>query len=156
MEKSAIKAVTLYLESLSQTKEVISVESLPKYRKIDIDLIWIKKDETQTSIEVKGDTYRSGNFAFETISNQSLRTPGCFLYTEADFVFYYFINWQKLYILPMPKTREWFIPLRENYRTIYPKTINDRTGEYLYTTVCKLVPIKDVLEAFPEIQVIQL
>jgi len=155
-EKIAVNAAIEYLNSLSETQQIISVENDPEYQKIDVDLIWKTSDNTQSFIEVKGDTYITGNFAFEITSNQSLNTPGCFLYTQANYIFYYFIKWKRLYILPMPETRNWFTPLLDEYREIYPQTVNEGTRDYSHTTVCKLVPIQDVKAAIPKMLEIQL
>ncbi|MEW6499503.1 MAG: hypothetical protein AB1589_44625, partial [Cyanobacteriota bacterium] len=69
--------------------------------------IWATQ-KGEVLVEVKGDRWnRTNNFFFETHSNLEKGTMGCFLYTEADWLFYYFVNTRLLYKLPMPKTRDW-------------------------------------------------
>jgi hypothetical protein len=69
-------------------------------------------------IEIEGDRWHTtGNFFFETYSNQEKATPGCFLYTQADLVFCYFVEPHLLYILSgasstQPTTRQWALAYR--------------------------------------------
>ena len=56
------------------------------------------------NIEIKGDRkHFTGNFFFETVSNLNKNTKGCMLYTESDYVFYYFIDTCDLYLIPTKK-----------------------------------------------------
>ncbi|BAY29766.1 hypothetical protein NIES2107_16100 [Nostoc carneum NIES-2107] len=106
--KLAASDIEAWLRSRPETIDVVNVEDDPNYQRRDVDLIWT----TQTGellIEVKGDRWnKTRNFFFEIHSNLEKATPGCFMYTEADWLFYYFVNTRQLYRLPMPKTREWF------------------------------------------------
>ena len=108
--QQAKRDILRYLHFLEETVEVIDVEESPEYQKIDVDLIWKRNADPSIiteQLEIKGDRYyRTGNFFFETISNQSRNTPGCFMYTEADYLFYYFVEVKELHILPMPQTRD--------------------------------------------------
>ncbi|WP_242054399.1 histidine phosphatase family protein [Nostoc sp. FACHB-888] len=100
--------IEAWLWSKSETRSVINVENDPDYQRRDIDLIWTTHS-SEILIEIKGDRWnKTRNLFFETHSNLEKGTPGCFLYTEADWLFYYFVNTRQLYRLPMPKTREWF------------------------------------------------
>jgi hypothetical protein len=105
--------ITDYLKYFSQIVEVINVEKVEFYQEKDIDLLAIKIEDSKEKIiriEIKVDRHHeSPNFFFETTSNNLKETEGCFMYSEADLLFYYFINTHRLYILPMEKTRAWFI-----------------------------------------------
>ena len=84
----------LYL--LNNTTGVWDVQDEKEYQIKDIDLLWTTESggedyDTAKTIEVKTDFYTTGNFFFETVSNVKKNTLGCFLKTEADFLFYYFI-----------------------------------------------------------------
>jgi hypothetical protein len=98
-----------YLRGRSETRSVLNVEEDPQYQQIDVDLVWETHKQTYL-VEIKGDRigHKSGNFFFETFSNKERGTPGCFLYSEADLLFYYFVETGRLYILPLPETRRWF------------------------------------------------
>ncbi len=93
---------------------VDNVEDIRAYQQKDIDLVatyWnptIKIERTET-IEIKADRYPCGdiltkvdhgNFFLELISNdtKSPRTPGCFVYCEANYLHYLFLGTGTLYI----------------------------------------------------------
>jgi hypothetical protein len=66
------------------------------------------KGETSL-IEVKSDYARTPNLFLETISNTNKNSVGCFLKSQADYLFYVRFNSRELYILPLESTRNWFI-----------------------------------------------
>jgi len=146
--------IEAWLKANPETVDVKNVELDPAYQRIDVDLLWQTLDETYT-IEIKGDRWdKSGNFFFETDSNAELGTPGCFLYTEAQYIFYYFVKTKVLYILPMPETRDWFMPLLNTFRE-RSTTTPTRGGSY-YTTIGRLVPIREVLASVPNVETVSL
>ncbi|MGG3736828.1 hypothetical protein [Aeribacillus pallidus] len=144
--KRASRDIEEYLKSFPYTINVINVEDDPIYREKDIDLLWNwynNGKKVTTKIEVKGDRYyRTGNYFFETVSNKSKGTPGCFMYTEANFVFYYFVDEKELHILPMPETRDWFI---ENMDKFVERETSTPVGNTVYITVGRLVN-RDLLQ----------
>ncbi|OGG49664.1 hypothetical protein A2763_03215 [Candidatus Kaiserbacteria bacterium RIFCSPHIGHO2_01_FULL_54_36] len=148
----AVFAVTRYMRAMAETVEIFNVEKNIEYQKRDIDLIWkfkLNGLRMERLIEVKGDTYdRTGNFFFETISNEEHQTPGCFLYSEADDLYYYFVTTKRLYILPLRQTRAWFIENIDKYPLRKTSTLTG-TGSF-YITVGRIVPITDVLNAIPD------
>ena len=140
--KQATRDIEGWLSGLPETVAIENVEDNPQYQRVDVDLIWI----TQTGsyqVEIKGDRYhKTGNFFLETHSNKERNTPGCFLYTEADWVFYYFVTPRLLYQLPMPATRHWFL---ENINRFRERSTTTNVGNSYYTTVGRLVPINVVI-----------
>jgi hypothetical protein len=136
----AARDIEAWLRKKKITVDVVNVEGDRKYQSADIDLIW-KTTLGEKTIEIKGDTYhQTGNFFLETHSNRELNTPGCFLYTEADFVYYYFVGIKKLYILPMPETRLWFLEHMDEFSEKATQTVVGNGAKY--TTVGRLAPIK--------------
>ena len=136
--RQAAEDIEAWLSTLPRTISVVNVEDDPAYQKLDIDLL-VTTDRGLTRVEIKGDRYhRTGNFFFETHSNKEKGTPGCFLYTEADWVFYYFVVPRTLYLLPMPATRDWFVSNIDRFRERQTTT---KVGSETYTTVGRLVPI---------------
>lgn len=121
VEKIASNEIKNYLESLPETIRVLSVENDKAFQKMDVDFLWVYQKNGIVEIkkiEVKGDTYsHTGNLFFETVSNISKNTPGCFIYSKADFFYYYFIDTRELNILPLNETRNWF---KKNIRR-FPK-----------------------------------
>ncbi len=140
--KKAATDITRWLLSRPETIDVKNVEKSPDFQRRDIDLFW-STNTKKLLIEIKGDRYHgTGNFFFETKSNKQKGTPGCFLYTQADWLFYYFITPGTVYCLPMPATREWFLLYFEQFKE--RETITT-VGNGQYTTVGRLVPIKRVI-----------
>ena len=100
-------------------------------------------------MEIKGDRHhRTGNFFFETVSNESKGTTGCFLYTRAEWLFYYFVEVQTLYCLPMYSVRPWFEENMDRFRERRTST-PVAEGQEHYVTVGRLVPIQTVLAEVP-------
>lgn len=141
LAKHAARDIESYLYTLPDTIKVLNVEDDPFYREKDIDILLSKKwnGKSRTiSIEIKADSYyRTGNYFLEIISNESKNTPGCFLYTEADFIYYYFLPQKELHILPMPLTRDWFNKNQERFDI---KKTSTPTYNGFYITVGRIVP----------------
>jgi hypothetical protein len=135
-------AITQWLQSRKDFISIENVEDNREYQLKDIDLVLTRESGTST-IEIKGDTYyRTGNYFFETVSNSSKNTPGCFMYTEADYLFYYFVDERELHILPMKATRKWFLLNVESFKE---RSTSTSVGSGSYKTIGKLVPRSDVL-----------
>lgn len=142
--KVASKEIEHFLRNKKETIEVINVEDDDIYRKKDIDLIWKYKIDNkiyERTIEIKGDRYsHTGNFFIETKSNIEKGTPGCFLYTEADMIFYYFIDTKELNIIPMKSAKKWFV---KNMHRFKEKFLSTKVyGDIYYTSSGRLVPKK--------------
>lgn len=73
------------------------------------------------------------------------------MYTEAKYIYYYFINIKELHRIPVHKTRKWFIENINKFKERETSTPVGK-GEH-YITVGKLVPRKDAQKAIPEIKV---
>ena len=147
--RAAAADITHFLEATwPQTVTVHNVEDDKAYQHYDIDLLWTIVEKNGRlriiPIEIKGDRYhRTGNFFFETVSNESKGTAGCFLYTKAEWLFYYFVEIGVLYCLPMEKVRPWFEA--NNHRFEERRTSTPVRESQSYVTVGRLVPIKTVL-----------
>jgi hypothetical protein len=135
--------IEAWLREWHDTVDVQNVEGDPEYQAKDIDLIWSTRVRDYT-IEIKADRWHeTGNFFFETVSNKEKGTIGCFLYTDANFLFYYFTEPRKLYILPMTRARDWFLA---NLSRFAERETTTPIGAEHYTTVGRLVPIETVLK----------
>lgn len=137
-----------YLNNLSNTIWVVNVEKDPHYQKDDIDLLFkrtIKRGTFETTIEIKADTqgHRTGNYFFETKSNKEKNTPGCFMYSKAELLFYYFTETKELHIFSLPDVRKWFI---KNINSFKERETKTKVNGSSYTTVGKLVPIEKVIK----------
>lgn len=155
--KEGTMIVCTYLKSLNKTSEIKNVEDDPEYQKNGIDLVWIYNKngkELMISIEVKTDKYTSGNFWLETLSNEELKTPGCFIKSKVKYFFYYFMGWDSMYIIPLKKAQKWF-SINSNRFKESKTTTKDEQGNYIHTTVGKLVPIKVMMKEVEGIKLIK-
>ncbi|MFQ5639028.1 MAG: hypothetical protein ACE5IR_13675 [bacterium] len=153
VSQRAASEIEAWLRSLKNTISVKNVESDPEFQKIDVDLLWTTQKKTY-KVEIKGDLWhKTGNFFFETLSNREKNTPGCFLYTQADLLFYYFVEIKELYILPMPETRKWFLSTWQRFkeRSTTTPVYND-----FYTTVGRLVPVASVMREVAHVRKVHL
>jgi hypothetical protein len=142
--KQASVEIEAFLRRKPETIAVINVEDDKHFQRKDIDLLWIYKyrgKEYMKRVEIKADRYaRTGNYFIETISNQQKNTKGCFLYTEADLLFYYFVDTKELNSIPMPLAREWFLV---NENRFVEKELSTKVGNKgFYTSKGRLVPKK--------------
>lgn len=137
-----------FLNSYPASISVINVEKDKRYQTLDIDFLWVikelEKKETVKRIELKVDRYTSANFFFETHSNLTKQTPGCFMYTEADYLFYYFIEKEELYVLPVEPVRQWFLANLDRFEEKHLQTKRE-SGAVLYGSSGRLVPIKTLM-----------
>lgn len=151
--KNGMKEIEAFLSSFPSSLSVINVEDHPLFQKKDIDLLWVYLEngmEKMKRIELKVDRYTSGNFFFETASNVGKGTNGCFMYTEADYLFYYFVQWKRLYVLPVEEVRTWFTKNEERF---VEKSLGTKIGNrQAYQSKGKLVPIETVLAECPGVK----
>ena len=66
----------------------------------------MKKDNEEIKIEIKTDYTKYDNFYCELISCEYLNTPGCWVKTESDYIFYYFVEKKKLYVLDTKQAKQ--------------------------------------------------
>ena len=106
-----------YLHTLKFINKIENVRDVKEYQAKDIDII-AEIDTRKIYIEVKTDSYTSGNMFYETISNDIKQEIGCMEKTEADFIFYYFINpkYRKIYIFRTEMLRDWVHKNKERFK----------------------------------------
>jgi len=140
-----------YLKDVLNYSEVLYVDKNKAFQKKDIDLIAVKEDEfgiMGSTIEVKTDRYTTGNLFFETISNIQTGSPGCLMYSEADFLHYYFTGYKQLYIMDLRLFREWVLANRHRYKPRNTSTGND-FGMF-YTSEGIPIPLRDIRKNFSQ------
>lgn len=121
--------ILLYLQSNENILSVEEVQSNKYYQQQDIDYVVHFKNGTVKTVELKTDTYISGNIFFETMSAVETNSIGCMYKSKADYLFYYFINTKELYIFDFDKYREWF---KQNKSHFYLKRLKNK-GKYCGT-----------------------
>lgn len=137
------KVISKYLMENKNIKELLDVRSDRAYQKIDVDYIAKMADGKEYQIEIKTDSYDSGNIYYETLSSEETGSAGCFEKTEADFLFYYFMQTDKLYIFSMNEYREWFNLMRLEFdQKGYKKAVRNRGyKDSTYTSIGYAYPL---------------
>ena len=147
--KEGTQQIINYLYRRPDILDIVNVEDNEEYRKKDIDLLWrrLKNNvEMVHTVEIKVDNYfNSGNYFFETISNMTRNTPGCFMYSEAEYFFYYFPK-KELHVISLKMVREWFI---QNIEQFAIKNGCTAVGDGFYKSEGRLVPRSLVRKALP-------
>lgn len=152
-----VETISRLLRARPDTLDVQDVQMDPEYRARDIDLLWRRRRlpgyYEQLTIEVKWDRYTTGNIAFETLSVVEQEIPGCFLTSKADLWYYCFPSWSKAYILPLPRTRAWFLEKGGAYPRKITSSIDRERGRTWHTEFAVL-PLTELLAAVPEIEIV--
>jgi len=111
--KEASNHIEEYLNKKKNVLAVVNVEEDKAFQEQDIDLVLLKYENNSfitKTIEIKADRYyKTGNYFFETKSNAEKGTAGCFLYSNADLLFYYFIDERELHIMNFYECRKCFL-----------------------------------------------
>ena len=152
----AVEAVVRFFSSeaaeahWAKVKLIEPVEHNPYYQPHDIDLVLIVSTDgglRHLTVEVKGDRNdRTGNFFLETVSDIERNTPGAFVICKADWYFYYFVNIQRLYCIPMPPAQAWFERMKSTLRDGFSESsLNGRA----WKTKGKLASIHAFKKAVP-------
>ena len=128
-----------YLINHSSTDNVIDVSNDKWFQKFDIDFIQIDGEDCVNKIEVKTDRMadRTGNMVYEVYSDRRNYTKGCFEKTEADYIFYYLINTNILYIFNTQELREWILEHQHNLKLV-------DMGDYALGYIIPLNDLKEI------------
>ena len=127
-----------YLSNHSSTINLIDVSKDKWFQQFDIDFIQITNDGIN-KIEVKTDRIadRTGNMVYEVYSDKRFYTLGCFEKTEADYIFYYLINTNILYIFDTQELREWVLEHQHNLKLV-------DMGDFALGYIIRLNDLKDI------------
>ncbi len=112
------------------------------FQVLDVDLVVVGEFMKPTFVEVKGDRHLTGNAYIETVSNFELDKPGCFIYTGADIVAYYFVRKGQCVMIPVPEFQAW---MTDNIHRYDQKQVGSKSGKGAYTSRGYPVPVKDIL-----------
>lgn len=133
-----------YLKGCPLVESVKSVRSDKDYQKKDIDIVINLKDNRVYNIEVKTDSYISGNMFYEMISNNITNAAGCFETSEADYIFYYFIHpeYRRIYVFKTKELREWVHKNKERYKI-------KQVFNYSFCSLGYAIPLVDLVVDMP-------
>ena len=133
------------LELHPNVSSITDVSEDKFYQKQDVDFVVNFTNGRQSLVEIKTDTYKTGNMFFETISNEEYQTKGCLMKTNADFLFYYFSNYQNgvLYIFKMKAFRKFVL---DNLSYFRQRRVTNTT----HTSIGYIVPLSYIENNFAE------
>jgi hypothetical protein len=147
--KWAVERVTTHLRNITDW-ELYNVEDDLFFRSLDVDLIARTGSGETLLLEVKGDRYLSGNIYIETVSNRTKNTPGCLLYTCADYLIYYFVKAGFALVIPVTALQEWIPANIKRFPRHNPTTTSG--GKVIFDSEGHTVPITTLVEEIPGIQ----
>lgn len=115
-------AVLKFLQNESNVEDVIDVRNDKVFQKYDIDFLVYTDRSIIVPIEVKSDTmaHRTGNIAYEVLSNKHYNTKGCFEKTRARYIYYYLTKTKQLYQIDVKKLRNHVKNYYANKRKLIP------------------------------------
>ena len=127
-----------YLLNHLSTINLIDVSKDKWFQQFDIDFLQVTNNGIN-KIEVKTDRLadKTGNMIYELWSDKRTYTKGCFEKTEADYIFYYLINTNILYIFNTLELRDWVSTHKNNLNMI-------DMGDYAKGYLIKLNDLKDI------------
>lgn len=138
--EAGVAEVMKYFTDNAPGIEVIDVQNDPFFQGVDVDLVLVHKQLRQVRwVEVKSDTYTSGKMFLETWSNLERQSPGCLMYTRADFLVHYFTAYGWAIMVPVKALREWMGRRVEEFpRKTTTNTLSDGAT---FTSVGHVVPV---------------
>lgn len=142
-------AIIKWLENNPKVESVEDVTNDKFFQNLDIDLLVHNVDKRDYSVEIKTDTYVSGNFFFEVISNEEYQTEGCLMKSQANYLFYFFLKTKILYIINLDKFRKFVL---ENQDRWQERQVKNRS----FTSRRYLVPIDVVMSELKAIKKVQM
>ena len=152
LQRGKIGEEIIYWWLYNQDFYIEDVRDGPGYQKEDVDFI-IFENGKQAKIEVKTDFYTTGNIFVELESTLG-KTRGCLLKTKSDYIFYFFIKENKLFVIDTKEFQDYIVENKEGF----PKKIVHNKG---YDTLGITIPYKVLKEellptAFREVNVFTL
>lgn len=136
--KDGEKKIVDILGDIEGVYDIIDVSDDKQYQEEDIDYIVVMNNGTEKKVEVKTDTYDSGNLFYETMSCIETNSIGCLEKTGADIIVYYFIKTGEIYFLPTKPFRKWVHREKDNFQIRNLK--NGRYNGSTYTSRGLLIP----------------
>ena len=115
-----VKDVISYFEKQHYIKEIKNLEDdIEEQRKSGTDIIVIRNDtKHELTMDVKTDTrYDTGNFFIETISVVEQNKPGWLYKNTTDYIAYYYLGRNKMYLLPLKDLQKWATKNIAKYKT---------------------------------------
>lgn len=136
------KIVLDYLRKSPSVQKVVDMANNKMFFHKDVDFVIQKTDGKMIRAEIKTDTYTSGNIYYETVSNEEYSTDGCMKKTDCDYLFYYFLKFDKLYILKMDKYKEFAEGLiKSGHPAVQRKSVANQQKNYVSHSIGYTIPL---------------
>lgn len=129
-----------FIELFSQlptVNQIVDLRDSPEMRENDIDFL-VRTPKGNFTLELKTDTYASGNFFIETISAKETHSVGWAFKSKAQFLAYYFIKYQKIYIFKMKDIQK--IAGSSSFLE-FRKTLQNKWKDGTYTSEGLAIPV---------------
>lgn len=135
------KVVISYLESRKNVNKVTDISNTKRGIDDDIDCEIEYADGHTKTIEIKTDlmAHKTGNIVFEEFSHKN---PGCFARTKADYILYYVMETNEVYVLNPDGFRAFIKTVKEDAEMMKKLGVRAaRMGEGAYGCI---IPIKSI------------
>jgi len=139
IEKIAMEHILPFLDSYALDGRIIIITN--KYMQKNCgDIVYSNNHNDSIVIEIKSEaSEKYNNFFLETWSNRKWRTVGWMVTNNSDYLFYFFVDTKKLYVINMHKLIKWCF---EDGRMFdYPEK-KQRKNIQLNDTYGRCVPIE--------------
>lgn len=103
--------IQAFLSTIPSISSVESVSDIEHYQKLDIDFLVTTTSGDVLSYELKTEptAHHTGNFFYEYICNVEKDTPGCFIFSQADYWMTFIPQSGMLYIFPLIQYRKYVL-----------------------------------------------
>jgi hypothetical protein len=149
------KSLSAEAQWLPKTKELFpgchlkEVAHLPEYQPLGVDFLVKREARLAAGLELKFDSYSSGNLALEWVSQDRPSSPGALPIKEgwmatcqAGWLAYALVSTGDLLLMEMATLRDW---LSQNYHRFGSTSVANKT----YFSYCSLVPLNQLLRELP-------
>lgn len=133
-----------FLKQMPGIRKVVNMAGNHLFYKKDVDFVIELDSGEKRMLELKTDSYTSGNIYYETVSNEKYNVGGCMEKTACHWLLYYFINFDKCYFLRFDKYRELMEKLiKENHPALKEHKVTNwaKDGINTYDSVGYTLPL---------------
>lgn len=150
--KNGEETVKKWFVAQKSVERYEDVSENPAFQKLDIDgIVWLT-DGTHRTVEIKTDSYTTGNMFYETQSCVEMNTIGCMERCNAKYLYYYFTALKSMYVFHMDAFRQWALAEHEaNPRVLKDKLLeNDSRNETtVHHSAGFIIPLTYLEQHFP-------
>jgi hypothetical protein len=142
-----------FLEGLPNTLGVLSLENDRRFFSWNLDLLWLHYEETGflvEPVEVKTDTWDTGNIYLELVSNDRSGKEGWLFTSRARWLAYHIVPLRFFAMLDLPALRNWYRNSRYTQKRFHKETWT-RSGASGYRSIGVPCPSGEILAEVPHL-----